>query len=103
MKNIDGEILVVDNNSTDGSKNFFQGKFPGVTFIWNAKNEGFAKANNKALHFAKGQYILFLNPDTIVPEDCFKKCLSFIQTKGGLVATGIKMIDGSGKFLKESK
>lgn len=103
MENIDGEIFVIDNNSTDGSKDFFLDKFPGVTFIWNTENEGFAKANNKALREATGNYILFLNPDTIVPEDCFNKCLSFIKSKGDLVALGIKMIDGSGKFLKESK
>ena len=103
MQNIEGEIFVVDNNSTDGSKNFFDNKFPQVKFIWNTKNEGFAKANNKALQQASGDYILFLNPDTIVPEDCFEKCISFIQSKNNSVACGIKMIDGSGKFLKESK
>ena len=103
MENIEGEIFVVDNNSTDGSKDFFQDKFPGVTFIWNTENEGFAKANNKALKQASGNYILFLNPDTIIPEDCFDKCISFIKLKGDSGALGIKMIDGSGKFLKESK
>ena len=103
MKNIEGEIFVVDNNSTDGSEEFFQNKFPQVKFIWNTKNEGFAKANNLALAKASGDYILFLNPDTIVPEDCFEKCVSFIQAKNNSIACGIKMIDGSGKFLKESK
>ena len=77
--------------------------FPGVNFIWNTENEGFAKANNKALKLASGNYILFLNPDTIVPEDCFEKCISFIKSKDDSGALGIKMIDGSGKFLKESK
>jgi GT2 family glycosyltransferase len=103
MENIEGEIFVVDNGSTDGSKNFFRDKFAGIHFIWNTENDGFAKANNKALKQASGSYILFLNPDTIVPEDCFEKCISFIKSKGDLVASGIKMIDGSGKFLKESK
>ena len=103
LKNIEGEIFVVDNNSTDGSKEFFYNKFPQVKFIWNAKNEGFAKANNKALQQASGDYILFLNPDTIVSEDSFEKCISFIQSKNNLAACGVKMIDGSGKFLKESK
>ena len=103
MENIEGEIFVVDNNSSDGSKDFFHDKFPGVTFIWNTENEGFSKANNKALKLVSGNYILFLNPDTIVPEDCFDKCLSFIKSKGDSGALGIKMIDGAGKFLKESK
>ncbi|MEO8765216.1 MAG: glycosyltransferase [Ginsengibacter sp.] len=103
MENIEGEVFVVDNDSTDGSKIFYKEKFPQVNFIWNATNEGFARANNKALKLASGRYLLFLNPDTIVPEDCFKQCISFVQSKGDLVALGIKMIDGSGKFLKESK
>lgn len=103
MKNIEGEIFVIDNNSTDGSRNFFENKFPQVKFIWNTKNEGFAKANNIALQQVLGDYILFLNPDTIVPEDCFEKCISIIQSKNNSIACGIKMIDGSGKFLKESK
>ena len=59
MKNIDGEIFVVDNNSTDGSKEFFYNKFPRVNFRWNTTNEGFAKANNKALQQASGEYIFF--------------------------------------------
>ena len=103
MKNLEAEIFVVDNNSTDGSKEFFQNKFPQVKFIWNTKNEGFAKANNIALTKTSGDYILFLNPDTIVAEDCFEKCISFIQSKNNSIACGIKMIDGSGIFLKESK
>lgn len=103
MRNIEGEIIVIDNNSTDGSRDFFLNKFSEVTFIWNHENEGFAKANNKALGTASGDYILFLNPDTIVPEQCFEKCISFIHSKNDLVAIGLKMLDGSGKFLKESK
>ncbi|MGH2648909.1 MAG: glycosyltransferase family 2 protein, partial [Ginsengibacter sp.] len=77
--------------------------FPFIRFIWNSENEGFARANNKALTQANGQYVLFLNPDTIVPEDCFEKCISFLNLKNDDAALGIKMIDGSGKFLKESK
>ncbi len=103
MKNIGGEVVVIDNNSTDGSRDFFLNKFSEVNFIWNHENEGFAKANNKALEKASGDYILFLNPDTIIPEDCFEKCLSFIRSKQDAVAVGLKMLDGAGKFLKESK
>jgi GT2 family glycosyltransferase len=78
-KNIDAEILVVDNNSTDGSKEYLESKFTNVRFFWNKENTGFGKANNFALPFAKGEYILFLNPDTIVPEDCFTNCISFFE------------------------
>jgi GT2 family glycosyltransferase len=103
IQNIKAEIIVIDNNSTDGSKEFFSNKFANVQFIWNEKNDGFSEANNKALQFARGEYILFLNPDTIIPEDCFEKCLSFFETKKNIGAMGLRMIDGTGNFLKESK
>jgi GT2 family glycosyltransferase len=102
-KNIDAEIIVVDNNSTDGSRDFILPKFSTVNFIWNQVNTGFAKANNQALAQAKGEYILFLNPDTIVPEDCFEKCIQFFELHPQAGALGIRMIDGTGEFLKESK
>lgn len=102
-KNIDTEIFVIDNDSTDGSQQFFFNKFESVQFIWNWKNVGFSKANNIALQQAKGKYILFLNPDTLVPEDCFEKCLAFFESAKDIGALGIRMIDGTGKFLKESK
>ncbi len=100
---MDAEIIVADNNSTDGSRDFLAPLFPRVNFIWNSSNEGFAKANNRALAAAKGNYILFLNPDTLVPEDCFEKCIDFLRQNDRAGALGIKMIDGSGNFLKESK
>jgi GT2 family glycosyltransferase len=97
------EIWVVDNNSSDGSKEFFNDKFPGVKFIWNEENIGFAKANNLALKNCWGEYILFLNPDTILPEDCLEQCLSFFESQQNIGALGVRMIDGAGNFLKESK
>jgi GT2 family glycosyltransferase len=102
-KNFDAEILVVDNNSTDGSKEYLESKFSTVQFFWNKENMGFGKANNFALTFAKGEYILFLNPDTIVPENCFTNCISFFEKNIDCGALGVRMIDGSGQFLKESK
>lgn len=92
-----------DNNSSDGSRDFFQGRFPTVTFTWNSQNLGFAKANNIVLTYASGDYILFLNPDTLVPEDCFHKCVTFLNSKEDSGALGVRMVDGAGKFLKESK
>jgi GT2 family glycosyltransferase len=102
-KNVAVEILVVDNNSTDGSKEYLEPKFSNVRFFWNTQNLGFGKANNFALPFAKGEYILFLNPDTIVPEDCFTNCLAFFENHANCGALGVRMIDGAGNFLKESK
>ena len=97
---IDGEIIVIDNHSTDDSYSFFKNRFPGVQFVWNEHNFGFASANNQALAIAKGDYVLSLNPDTIVPEDCFEKCIGFINQvadgpKKTGCALGIKMLDGS--------
>ena len=102
-KNIDAEIIVVDNASTDDSASVLPTLFPNVYFIWNKDNLGFSKANNLAIKKATGQYILFLNPDTIVPEDCFEKCLSFFSTNHDTGALGVQMIDGNGNFHKESK
>ena len=100
---IDAEVIVVDNNSSDNSIEYLTAKFPAVKYITNKENTGFAKACNQGLQQAKGNYILFLNPDTIVPEDCFTKCVSFFEANKAAGAIGIKMLDGSGKFLKESK
>ncbi len=102
-KNCTAEIFVVDNNSTDGSKQFLEPLFKEVHFIWLPKNIGFAKANNIALTKTSGDYILFLNPDTIVAEDSFEKTIAFLQNNTAIGALGVKMIDGSGQFLKESK
>mgnify|MGYP003513232932 FL=1 len=103
MAVIDAEVIVVDNNSSDNSIEYLTAKFPAVKYITNKGNTGFAKACNQGLQQAKGSYILFLNPDTIIPEDCFTKCVSFFEANKDAGAIGIKMLDGSGKFLKESK
>lgn len=103
LLNIDAQIIVIDNNSSDGSKAFLTDKFPLVYFIWSKENLGFSKANNIGLAKATGKYILFLNPDTLVAEDCFEKCIGFFETHQNVGALGIRMIDGGGKFLKESK
>lgn len=102
-KGLQAEIIVVDNNSTDGSMDFLQPLFPQIKFIANKENLGFGKANNQACKIASGEYILFLNPDTLLPEDCLHKCLVFMQMQDDAGALGIKMLDGSGNFLQESK
>jgi len=102
-RNIDAEIIVVDNHSTDGSRSFLEQSFRGVKFTWNDANTGFAKANNQALSQAQGKYILFLNPDTILAEDAISTCFNFFEQNKQAGAVGVRMIDGSGQFLKESK
>lgn len=100
---MDAEIIVVDNASSDGSLEYLSGKFSGTRFMQNKENGGFAKACNEGLAISRGEYILFLNPDTIIPEDCFRECAGFLRSHADAGALGIKMIDGKGKFLKESK
>lgn len=102
-KNIDTEIFVVDNNSVDGSVNMMQDKFPTIHLIENKKNTGFSFANNQAIKIAKGEYILLLNPDTVVEEDTFEKVLSFMDSHPDAGGLGVKMLDGKGIFLPESK
>jgi N-acetylglucosaminyl-diphospho-decaprenol L-rhamnosyltransferase len=100
---IEAEVLVIDNDSADGSVGYLRPKFSFVRFIENKENLGFAKANNIGLALAKGKYVLFLNPDTIVAEDSFQKSIDFILSNQDAGALGVKMVDGSGKYLKESK
>ncbi|NNC95518.1 MAG: glycosyltransferase [Chitinophagales bacterium] len=97
------EVFVVDNNSSDGSNEMLLKNFPEVNLIANNDNLGFAKANNQAIKKANGEFVLLLNPDTVVQEDTFEKCLSFMKEHPEAGALGVKMVDGSGKFLPESK
>ena len=97
------ETFVVDNNSVDGSVEMVLEKFPQVSTIANKDNPGFAKANNQALKIAQGDYLLLLNPDTIVEKDTFVKCIDFMMQHRDCGALGVKMINGEGVFLKESK
>lgn len=103
IRNIDAEVFVVDNNSVDGSVQMVKDKFPWVYLIANNDNPGFSKANNQAIKIAKGKYILLLNPDTIVEEDTFEKSIRFMEEHEDCGGLGIKMIDGKGHFLPESK
>ncbi len=101
--NIKAEVIVVDNNSSNQSLAYLEPLFPWVKFIANTENLGFAKANNQAVAIAKGEYCLFLNPDTLVAEDCFEQCLVFLRAHQNAGGLGIRMIDGAGQFLPESK
>ncbi len=102
-RNIPTEIFVVDNNSVDGSQELVQDKFPKAQFISNQVNVGFSKANNQAIRKATGKYILLLNPDTVVEEDTFSKVINYMNQHPEAGGLGVKMIDGKGNFLPESK
>jgi len=103
LQNIDSEIIVVDNNSSDESCEMIKSRFPNVRLIQNNQNLGFPKGNNIGVAQAKGKYICVLNPDTVVAEDTFEKVLAFAQNKNDLGIIGVKLIDGTGNFLPESK
>ena len=103
MKNIDGEVFVVDNNSVDDSLTMLETKFPQVHLIANTENVGFAKANNQAIRISQGEYVLLLNPDTVVEEDTFEKCVRFMDETPDAGGLGVKMVNGKGEFLPESK
>jgi GT2 family glycosyltransferase len=102
-RQISMEVFVVDNNSVDGSVSMIKEKFPQVQLIENKLNAGFSKANNQAIKLAVGEFVLLLNPDTVVEESTFEKCLSFMNDHPDAGAAGVKMIDGKGHFLPESK
>lgn len=103
LEGIDGEIIVVDNASSDTSCQMIKEKFPNVTLIENKENLGFPKGNNIGVDYAKGEYICILNPDTVVAENTFTRILNTKnwQLNAGII--GCKLIDGSGKFLPECK
>ena len=103
LSNIDGEIIVVDNNSSDASCQMMKTRFPNVKLIENKTNSGFPKGNNIGVAEAKGDYICILNPDTVVSEDTFEKILAFAEKQSDLGIVGCKLIDGTGNFLPESK
>lgn len=103
IDNIDAEVFVVDNNSVDNSVELVKQHFPQVKLIANTKNLGFSKANNQAIRMSSGEYVLLLNPDTVVEPDTFEKVLAFMDEHSQCGALGVKMVDGKGKFLPESK
>jgi GT2 family glycosyltransferase len=103
LSEIDGEIIVVDNNSTDDSCLMMKNQFPEVKLIQNNQNWGFPKGNNIGVKQAKGKYICILNPDTVVAEDTFSKILAFAGQQIDFGIIGCRLIDGTGNFLPESK
>jgi O-antigen biosynthesis protein len=97
------EVIVVDNNSADDSCDMVQQQFPQATLIANKDNKGFSKANNQGVAIAKGDYILFLNPDTVVPDDFFTKTVAYMDAHPDAGALGPRLIDGKGLFAPDSK
>ncbi|MCB9197175.1 MAG: glycosyltransferase [Flavobacteriales bacterium] len=103
IKDLQVEVFVVDNISIDGSVEMVKEKFPWVHLIENSENVGFSRANNQAIRISQGKYVLLLNPDTVVEEDTFVKTVKFMNDTPNCGGLGVKMIDGKGVFLPESK
>lgn len=103
IKDLEAEVIVVDNNSPDESCQMVKELFPFVKLIENKDNFGFSKGNNIGVAEAKGEYLCILNPDTVVAEDTFYKILEFADSKSQLGIVGCQLIDGRGQFLPESK
>ena len=105
LEGIDGEIIVIDNASSDDSCEMMKAKFPHIKLIENKDNLGFPKGNNIGVAQAKGEYICILNPDTVVAEDTFFKILNsqLVTRNSQLGIIGCKLIDGAGNFRPESK
>ena len=103
IADIEAEVFVVDNNSVDGSLKMLADKFPEVKVIANKDNVGFSRANNQAIRISTGEYVLLLNPDTVVEDDTFTKTIEFMDSHPDAGGLGVKMVDGKGRFLPESK
>ncbi len=97
------EVLVVDNNSVDGSCAMVRRQFPEFHLVEPKKNLGFSKGNNLAIRQSQGRWVLLLNPDTIVQEDTLLKCLKYADVHTQLGGLGVPMVDGDGRYLPESK
>ena len=103
IQDIDSEVFVVDNCSTDDSITYLRPKFPTVRFIENMENVGFSRANNQAIALSQGDYILLLNPDTVTGESTLGNVCRFMDNHKNTGALGVRMLDGYGNFLPESK
>ena len=102
-RGIASEVWVVDNASTDDSVARVRERFPEVLMLANKENVGFARANNMALRQASGEYVLLLNPDTVVAEDTLRQCLNFLRERPEVGAVGARMLNRDGTFAPESR
>ena len=100
---VDGDIFVVDNNSSDHTIDTLRPKHPQVQFIANSQNVGFARANNQAIRRSDAEYVLLLNPDTVVYEPTIKGCLDFMDQHPEAGGAGVRMLNRDGKPAPESR
>lgn len=100
---IESEIVVVDNESIPEEIQAVHKRFPDIRVIANFTNNGYSRANNQGLAISRGEYILFLNPDTLVPEDALRQCMDYLRQNAHVGGLGVRMVNEAGVFLPESK
>lgn len=103
LEGIEGEVFVVDNHSDDDSVEVVRQVYPWVNLIVNLENLGFAKANNQAIRRAQGEYVLLLNPDTVVAQDTFQGVLAFMDEHPKAGSAGVMMCYEDGSRAPESR
>ena len=103
LEGIEGEIYVVDNNSTDDSIGYLEPLFPEVHFIANKENVGFARANNQAIRQSEAEYVLLLNPDTVVYENTLRESVAFMDSHPEAGGVGVRMLTREGEPAPESR
>ena len=103
LEGIEGDVFVVDNASDDGTVEALQPRYPWVRFIANKENVGFARANNSAIRQSDSDYVLLLNPDTVVYEDTLRRCLDFMDAHPQAGGAGVRMLNREGLPAPESR
>ena len=103
LRGTDSEVIVVDNHSRDNSVTLLRQYHPEVRIVENLHNLGFAKANNIAIRQSRGEYVLLLNPDTIVSESVVKGVISFLDSHPEAGSAGVRMLNAAGTVAPESR
>lgn len=103
LEGIEGEVFVVDNHSTDDSVEVVKRDYAWVKLMENKENLGFARANNIAIRQAQGEYVLLLNPDTIVEESTLRNVLAFMEAHPKAGGAGVMMRNEDGSLAPESR
>ena len=103
LEGIEGEVFVVDNHSSDDSVEVVKRDYAWVKLMENQENQGFARANNLAIRQAQGEYVLLLNPDTIVEESTLRNVLAFMEAHPKAGGAGVMMRNEDGSLAPESR
>ena len=103
LEGIDGEVVVIDNCSKDDTVSYLQAHCPDVQLIANKENVGFARANNMAIRQTDSDYVLLLNPDTIVYPDTIRGCIAFMDEHPEAGGAGVRMLTREGQPAPESR